>query len=349
MSFEKYSSEFKKQALEIGYSEVRINELLEYAGKLFNNNVPVIYDVLHLSFLLGVDEAFLYKISNDQSVFYRKFYIAKKNGTQRKITEPLPALKNIQRWILDNILNDIRVNKHTKAFQKGLSIKNNARFHQGQNLVICMDIENYFGTISEYSVYSFFVNLGYTVQVSEVLAKLCCLDKSLPQGATTSPALSNIITINLDRDLANFATSLSTEGSNIRYTRYADDITFSGMELDSAVVIRNVRQILKKHGFSVNVKKTRVLGQNAKQMVTGVVVNKKMQVSSSKRRSIRQKMFYIDKYGLQSHLENINCTTQTEKYIRELLGEVNFVLHINPKDVEFVQYKRQLIEQLKMV
>lgn len=283
-------------------------------------------------------------MSNASKKFYRRFTIKKSDKTDRIIEEPLPVLKEIHIWILENILNNVSSSIYTKAFKKNLSIKDNARFHQNQNIVICMDIKDYFGSISEYKVYELFSKIGYSKQISTLLAKLCCLNNSIPQGASTSPAISNLITIDMDTELAKLAKKLSTESYNVRYTRYADDITFSGKIIDKDYLINSVNKIIKKFDFKLNTKKTRVLGRNSRQLVTGIVVNKKMQVSRNKRRELRANMYFIDKFGIDDQMRTKKITESKEKYIRKLLGTVNFVLFVNPKDVEFINYKKMLNE-----
>jgi len=344
MNFNKYKENFIKKAKFNNYSPEEIEKMIEYAKRLYEKNIPVIFDSTHLSLILGIDIGYLYMVSNSQDSFYRKFSIKKSDKTDRIIKEPLPLLKEIQVWILENILNYIPSSIYTKAFKKNFSIKDNARFHQNQNIVICMDIKDYFGSIKEFKVHELFYNLGYSKQVSTLLAKLCCLGNSLPQGAPTSPAISNIVTIEMDTELVNLAKMMSSKDYNIRYTRYADDITFSGKKIDKKYLINSVRKIIKKYDFELNTKKTRVLGRNSRQLVTGIVVNKKMQVSRNKRQELRANMYYINKFGIEDHMRIKEIAIPKEEYIRKLLGVVNFVLFVNPKDVEFIKYKEELHE-----
>lgn len=344
MEFNKYEDNFIRKAKDNNYSSDEIDEMIKYAKVLHGKNVPIIFDSIHLSLILGIDIGYLYTVSNSQKSFYRRFIIKKSDKTDRIIEEPLPILKEIHMWILENILNSVSSSIYTKAFKKNLSIKDNARFHQNQNIVICMDIKDYFGSIPEYKVYELFNKIGYSKQVSTLLAKLCCLNNSIPQGASTSPAISNLVTIDMDTELAKLAKMLSTESYNVRYTRYADDITFSGKSIDKDYLINSVNKIVKRFDFKLNTKKTRVLGRNSRQLVTGIVVNKKMQVSRNKRRELRANMYFINKFGIEDHMKTKKITESKKEYIRKLLGIVNFVLFVNPKDVEFINYKRILNE-----
>ena len=127
-----------------------------------------------------------------QEHFYRHFSIPKKNGSFRSIDEPLPDLKYVQTWILRNILEQCSVSEYAKAFVKGRTLKHNARFHRAQNVVVTMDIKDFFPSISIDEIVNIFENMGYFHDVSCFLAYLCCYNGTLPQGAPTSPYLSNM-------------------------------------------------------------------------------------------------------------------------------------------------------------
>lgn len=347
MNIEEYKREFRKKAEIENYSAQETDKMLNYALELYKKNLPIIFDSIHFSLLVGVKQEYLYKVSNSQYLFYRTFYIPKKNKEQREIKEPLPILKDIQSWILDNILNNVPVSIYSKAFKKDSSIKDNARFHQNQNIVVCLDIEKYFNNIKEYDVIKMFSDLGYNKKLSVLLAKLCCLDNSLPQGAPTSPYISNIITKNMDCELAGLAKELSNENFSIRYTRYADDITFSGSEINISDLIGSTRKILKKYQFKLNDKKTRVFHKNNRQLVTGIVVNEKMQVSKNLRKQLRANVYFIKKFGLANHMAHQNINISEKQYLRQLLGNINFVLFVNPRDQEFIEYKNYINGEYK--
>lgn len=345
MNFDDYSKEFTYRAIEKGLSEDEIREYLLYAENLNEKSIPIIYDQKHLLGLLGIDNIYMYAITNSSDRFYRKFKIKKKNGKYRNIEEPLPILKEIQYWILKNILENCKCSEYSKAFKKNSSIKDNAKFHKKQNYIINLDIKNYFESIKIDSVYNLFLNLGYSKDVCVMLSKLCTNKGYLPQGAPTSPLLSNLITIELDNQLA----KLSRDSRyKLRYSRYADDITFSGSNyINKYKFIKQVGNIIKLYGFTINDNKTRIITANKAQMVTGIVVNEKLQVSKKQRKQDRQCMYYIKKYTISEHLSKINWKSGEEKYIRHILGNVNFALFINPKDKDYIEYKKYLMQLLK--
>jgi RNA-directed DNA polymerase len=328
MNWEEYKSKFYHYASYNGKSKEYIEGCLCYAENLFKRELPVIYDQTHLSLLVGYEEIYLIKVSNSQESFYREFNIPKKNKNEyRTISEPLPNLKNIQRWILREILSKLHPSEYSKAFRPGFSIKDNAKFHKKQKKVLTIDIKDYFGSINYKKVISFFRSIGYSKQVSVMLSNICTLENGLPQGSPTSPMLSNLLTKNLDKRIAGFARK-----NNIRYTRYADDLTFSG-DFEEGKIINFVKTVLNAEGFEVNDKKTRVRTKNQMQEVTGIVVNEKMQAPRNYRRKLRQEMYYINKYGFESHLKKIE-KVDILSYLYQLLGMANFIINVNPNDIE---------------
>lgn len=333
-----YRKRFRKSALAHGFSDDEISAYLDYARKLHNNKLPIIYDQTHLSLLVGYQVQFLRSISNAQFLFYRTFKLAKKTGGKRTIEEPLPSLKEIQRWILDNILSKIQVSKHAKAFHKNRSIRSNARYHQNKTYVLRIDVTDFFGSIKYKKVYQAFISMGYNESVSTMLANLCTKDNKLPQGAPTSPALSNIIFLLADKRISSFM-----KKKGIHYTRYADDLTFSG-DFEPGMVIKFVRSVLKDNGLKINNKKTRVQKKHQRQSVTGITVNQRMKAPREMRRNLRQSIYYIEKYGLLSHLSKIE--NNKANHIRHLLGIANYILFIDPDDQETRDYYELLLEYL---
>lgn len=337
MNWISYKKDFIEKAKKNGKSDEYCDCHLKYAKKLVDNNVPIIYNTEHLSKLVGYDIELLYAISNDQIKFYRRYYIPKKDKTLREICEPLPTLKEIQKWILDNILNNQKSSGYSKAFRNGVSIKDNASYHIESNLILSLDIKDYFPSIKYNRVYNFYYGLGYTKSVAVLLSNLCLLNGSLPQGAPTSPALSNLVTKNIDKNISNF-----TNKRKIRYTRYADDMTFSG-NFNAGEIISFVNHVLSINGFKLNRSKIRTRKQFQQQEVTGIVVNKKMQISKKKRKEIRQSFYYINKYGIDSHMERINVKNK-KQYLQSFIGEIEFALFVNKDDKELNTIRDGLVK-----
>ncbi|QNO17679.1 retron St85 family RNA-directed DNA polymerase [Caproicibacterium amylolyticum] len=308
------------------YSEA----LLSYSEKLFVQNLPIITCPAHLSLLIGLEHDYVCRMAFSPEHFYRHFTIKKANGKDRSIDEPLPDLKFVQQWILSNILENVPVSTYAKAFIKKRGVKENARFHRAQTVVVTMDIKDFFPSINLQQIVNIFCTLGYSNDVSNFIAHLCCYHYSLPQGAPTSPYLSNIRMREFDKKVVDYSSPLK-----IRYTRYADDISLSG-NFNPHTAIKYLSSLVFKEGFSINAEKTRVAYQNARQEITGIVVNSHMQVPKAQRKKIRQEVYYIKKYGLDSHLSHISETR--ENYLNHLLGKINFARYINPKDQEMQEY-----------
>ena len=345
MDFDKYTTEFSLVAKEKGYTPDEISALLDYARKLNEKELPIIFDQFHLSLLLGYDYYYLLSVSNAQYCHYKKYEIPKKNGDKRTIMEPYPALKDVQTWILKNILEPAAkqcVSPVAKAFIPGKTLRENARFHKNKKTVVALDLHDFFGTVRFYPVYNLFQKLGYNKAVSIMLTHLCMLHGSLPQGAPTSPMLSNMVFFELDKRIFNYCRK-----RNILYTRYADDLTFSSDKMDQSHLISYVKMLVTQSRFTLNEEKTKVMGRGTRQSVTGVVVNDKMQVSRVYRDKVRQEVYYSIKYGFCNHMAHIDLPEwikTPEVYARHLYGKVNFVLQINPKDTEFVRYAEWLKE-----
>lgn len=331
MNFQKYKDEFTKEASNSGYSEQNIRKCLEYAEVLFKNKVPVIYNTSHLSALVGYKKSYLKKAVSYTSYFYRDFFIKKKNGTRRRISEPLPSLKEIQLWILDNILYNIEISPYAKAYKKNVRIIDNVKYHANQDIVVTVDIQNFFPSITKNWITVIFKQFGYSDIISNLLAGLCSRDEELPQGAPTSPYLSNIFFKTTDDKIASYCSS-----RKIKYTRYADDLSFSG-NFDEKELLSFLRKVIIPLGLRLNEDKTKVMRPYQRQIVTGIVVNDKPQVVFQKRNKLRQEMYYIIKYGIKDHMKRQNI--KKNNYVKHLLGRINFILQINPHDVEFQNYK----------
>lgn len=330
MNWEKYCIEFSKEAKLNGRNEEYCEQWLRYAKTLYDKQLPIIYNQEHLCLLLGYKDEYVFAASNSPSFFYRNYEIPKKNGGVRKISEPLPSLKEIQRWILDNILAPIDISVYAKAYVKKKSIKENAKFHKRQEVVLSLDVEKFFDSITSDKIYNLFSDLGYKEDVVVMLTNLCCLNGCLPQGAPTSPMLSNIILKDFDNIVGKF-----TNEKKIRYTRYADDMTFSG-DFSPGQIISFVKKNLYQLGLKLNEGKTRTRRKGQRQEVTGIVVNEKMQLPKSVRKKIRQEIYYIRKFGLESHVQY--CGIDKNNYLCHLKGRIQYGLFINPYDYELQDY-----------
>lgn len=332
MESKSYVERFEKKALERGLDKSDIDACLSYHSNLKSNGCPTIYDDLHLSKLVGYKIGYIRKACYYQKSYYRHFEILKKSGDTRPISEPLPSLKEIQRWILDNVFEDVQVSKFAKAYKKNSSIFKHAFLHKNQDVVLTMDIESFFRNISEEMVFNMFVKFGYTNHLSGILCKLCTLENELAQGAPTSPVISNVILKKFDEEIGEKVIALGG-----RYSRYSDDLTFSGgKEFPVETIEMEVIKLLNKYGFTAKLDKTKKMYRHHRQVVTGVIVNEKVQISKKDRREIRQACYFIKTFGLKDHLQKIGETRRN--YLNHLMGRVNFGLQMNPHDEELKEY-----------
>lgn len=284
----------------------------------------------------------LYIISNNQEKNYHIFKIKKRNGNTRTIYEPNPNLKIIQKNILHNILEDRYISKYAKAYKKGISLKDNASIHTNKPLILKLDIKDFFNNITFMQVYSScFPENFFPKPIGTLLTNLCTYKDRLPQGAPTSSYISNIVMLDFDLSVGEYC-----QKNNIAYTRYCDDMTFSG-NFNKKEIIDLVKYELSKLGLSLNKEKITLITKKNRQVVTGIVVNKKMQVNINYRKNIRKEIFFIKKYGLISHLEHINSSISKEKYLNQLLGKINFVIQVDNSNKEFIGYKKYILELIK--
>lgn len=282
----------------------------------------------------------IYILSNNIERNYKKYEIPKWDGSKRVIYEPSYFLKCVQRNILNNVLEGFKISKYATAYVKGKSIKDNALPHLGKKILLKLDIKDFFNNISFMDVYNrCFLEEYFPRGVRILLTYLCTYNEFLPQGAPTSSYISNLVMCDFDEEIGSFC-----EKNNISYTRYFDDMTFSG-NFGVKSVIYKVKAELKKIGMQLNYDKVHVIYNNNSQTVTGVCVNEKVQVLRRKRKKIRQDVYYIKKYGLYSHLKMIKIEDGFS-YVLSLLGRINFVLMIN-SDNEFMEYRKFALKLLK--
>lgn len=279
----------------------------------------------------------LYGISNNIDLNYEEIIIKKKNKNLRYLNEPSPILKSIQKRILKNVLEEKMISKCAYAYKKGLSTILNAKSHVGCKVILKLDIENFFDNINFYKVYNSCFNENlYPKKLGMLLTNLCVYNDMLPQGSPTSGYISNIVLRNFDCNIDAYC-----KDKNINYTRYSDDMTFSG-DFDIRKLIKYVNELLYKERFRLNKSKIKVVLNTTRQQVTGIVVNEKINLSKNYKRKIRQEVYYILKYGVKSHIKKRNINLSCNRYLSVLLGKINYVLTVNPNDKEFINYKNEI-------
>jgi RNA-directed DNA polymerase len=285
----------------------------ERAERLTKREIPDYEGPTALAEAMGLTVSQLrwlcFKREVDTGTHYKTFTIPKKTpGSRRTIRAPLPLLKKAQRWILREILEKLPVHGAAQGFVAGASTLTNAIPHAGSPVVVKIDVKDFFPTITLARVKGMFRSAGFREPVAIALASLCTEpprdavkvggklyhvatgSSVLPQGAPTSPYITNILCRRLDRRLRGWCAK-----AGWRYTRYADDLTFSwaaggedpGRGKVEALITR-VREVLRGEGFTVNEEKTLVMRRGRKQRVTGLVVNALSQGGEAKPRAPRE-------------------------------------------------------------
>jgi retron-type reverse transcriptase len=328
-----------KAFLEQNVNNIRYRTaFLKYVERLSVTNFPVIFCLDHLSALVGIKLKYLAGMVIRTDSFYREFSIPKRNGGERIISAPYPSLLSCQKWIVTNITSKIPVHESAHGFVSQHSIVSNAEPHLGCNWLLKIDIKDFFPSINIRRIVWIFKQCGYTRDVSFFLARLCTLDGNLPQGSAASPTLSNIIFNKTDKRLAHLANCWK-----VKYTRYADDLTFSGRYVPLKF-IDIVYEILQSEGFIPNKEKTRLIGPKGRKIVTGVSVSGNMlKLPKETKRQVRKEAYYLWRLGFENHTKKIGSYDPI--YMERLLGKLAFWKQIEPDN----QYVNQSIERVQVV
>lgn len=281
--------------------------------------------------------ALLYTLSNHAADHYRRVRIPKKNGGFRSLDVPDHLLKTVQKRILTQLLEQLPVSPCACSYRKGISLLENVSPHTGKRCVLKLDIRDFFGSITYMSVYSFaFPSEFFPPAVRTLLTHLCCLHDTLPQGAPTSPYISNLVMAPFDRHMINWCKS-----RGITYTRYCDDLTFSG-DFNPKEVKSYTESFLLRLGFELNQNKTRFFSSSHRQEVTGIVVNSRPHLQKTYRRKLRQEWYFLKKFGPEEHLKHMGSCLSPDKYLQSLEGRIRYVLTIDPNDSEFIKMLHEL-------
>ena len=299
-------------------------------------------DIPYIAETLSVPVGKLYMLSNNykprkkrQGSIYENYHtivIHHGRGHKNRILNvPNAFLKLVQRRLLDKFLYQLKVSEYSTAYCKGNSLLDNAAPHVGKECVLKLDISHFFDSIDDDKVFFVMKRLGVSITATVLFTHLCTYKGKLPQGAPTSPYIANLVMKDFDEKLGKWC-----KERDITYTRYCDDMTFSGNKADirQANVVGKVRHMLYHMGFSLNDKKTVFISSSQQQRVTGIVVNEKPALSRKQRRAIRQEVYYCKKYGAADSLQRQGLDISPDKYLHSLLGHIAFALQIEPNSSE---------------
>ena len=270
---------------------------------------------------MGLDSSLFHPFTEKQLNFYcnpnhtthryRQFKIKKKSGGYRQITAPRKQTFMMMLSAVNELLRSLySPSNYAMGFTEGRSVVNNASAHKGHNYVFNIDLKDFFPSIHQARVWKRLqlAPFLFPVNIANLIAGLCAMKESykkddgtigylyiLPQGAPTSPVITNMICDKLDRRLAGLAKRFG-----LAYTRYADDITFSSMHnvyQNNSAFRKELERIIKDQGFTMNEAKTRLQKKGARQEVTGIVVSDKLNVTQKYVQDIRNILYIWDRYG----------------------------------------------------
>ena len=321
------------------WKEDLVHSLRRIFGKTVTISIPAeMASEVDLLAYLEVSPAELKKIWWFRHRMYREFNIAKASGKSRLITAPDRRLKMIQRRLAALLDQLYRVRHPVHAFVPDKSVKTNAEAHGDRRYVVNLDLEDFFGSITEARVTGLLVSLGVPKRVSEIIARLCCRGGKLPQGAPTSPVISNMICFRLDTDLLVIA-----KAARAIYTRYADDITFSSYQppaplfegpvppvgrFSPELLATSLRGAISTNGFVVNGEKAHYADRNSRRIVTGVKINAGLNVDRRYIRRIRAVLHSIENSGLPAAQSKYSSAGGKGQLANHLRGKISYVAHL---------------------
>jgi RNA-directed DNA polymerase len=265
-------------------SVLRPGEKRSLDSEIGKGLVPVVSPGV-VALTLGISSELIRAMRMRPDRYYRLFYLQKRSGGKRTICTPRVFLKIVQWWILDRILTpyaEAVLPDCVCAFRPGRCTLDAAGPHVGARFLLRCDLADFFGSVSESRVCRLYEKIGYGRRSAELLSGLTTVSDALPQGAPTSPALANLAFAPCDARLEQLATSHS-----MTYTRYADDLFFSGETLPSEKVTALIARMVGQHGFQLNLRKTRVMGPNERRTAVGLVTSCRAQPPRRLRRRLR--------------------------------------------------------------
>lgn len=345
-----------------GYSDLLHDQSVD-EQKLSENNMPLIKTDKELAKLLGITYQELRFLVYHRDVVttdhYHRYTVPKRKGGTRNIAAPKPKLKDTQKKILEEILNKVSVSESAHGFIKGRSVVSGAQIHiKEPRLLINLDIKDFFPTITFERVRGMFKDFGYSGYIASLLAMLCTYceripievrgetkyvkvsNRILPQGAPSSPMITNIICRKLDHRLSTLATKMGCA-----YTRYADDMSFSFSSIENinaGKVCGLISKIVQAEGFTINKKKTRFLRPNNRQAVTGVIINNgELGVKKEWVKRLRAAIYNANKLKDNGEIP--------AKTIHEISGMAAWLESVNASRYEsIIQSAKEVIEHYKL-
>ena len=310
-----------------------------------NHEFASFIDVEHILGTFAINEPIEQFIKLNTST-----YLVRKHDQRiREITVPSLKLKNIQKWILGNILEKADVSDSAHGFVKGKSIKTNVQshIHKLDSWLLRIDIKSFFPSICGDSVIRVFKKLGYSDDISKTLSMLCTKNGTLCQGFPTSPALANIFMFEFDNKLNDFINELASS-YDLVYTRYADDIIVSGLKIKGYTKIVNIlkdkiKTLLTDINLEINERKTSVQKKKRKKITGLYIEHDKIILPKSYLKTLESEIYYCRKFGILGHLRYHNML-EIANFKGYMYGKVAFIKMIDPLLAEGLKKKLDSLE-----
>ena len=285
---------------------------------------------------LGVSPAELKKIWWFRGRMYSHFNISKRAGKVRVISAPDYRLKMLQQKIARSLSELYSPRKPVHGFVLDRSVRSNADSHLRRRFILNVDLKNFFPAITEARVQGLLGSVGIDTEVAKIIARICTNNGSLPQGAPSSPLISNMICFRLDKNLMSFS-----KAHRLLYTRYADDITLSSFQpptvlfegdrpdpgrLPPEKLSGEILSIVASNGFELNPEKIHYADKNSRRMVTGIKINEGLNVDRRYVRNIRSALCKVEKLGpAAAQAELITRLGKPCKIQAHLQGKISWV------------------------
>lgn len=279
-----------------------------------SKNIKTLEDFCRIT---SLEKSFLQKHIRLCPMLYMEIPLKKKDGTPRPIRAPKEKLKLIQRAILKNIFSDIKLPPCCYGFSKNKSIIENAKAHSENDYLLNLDIQDFFPSVHYTKVQQIFVDIEVSSEVADILCGLTTYEHRLPQGAPTSPFLASFALSNLDYRLMKLAKS-----NYLTYTRYFDDISFSGNKR-VIVLEKDIMRIIKEEGYKVKISKRKLFNKGETKEVNGIFIRDK-------------KLFLGNTEGLLDYVSDLRKnglsklkTDNPEKERQSLKGKISFLKQVD--------------------
>lgn len=352
---------YKDEGKKLGRTDALLEDAITQSEVVINSEyrLPSILSLNHLSKRTGVAlRSIRSYVNRTDDEAYESFSIRKRSGGRRFIRVPSPNLMQIQRWINEHILTSVPVHTASHAFKKGNSTHQCAARHCGAQWLIKVDVADFFESISEIQVYRVFKELGYQPLVAFELARLCTIRTVslsprrlysqwrvrklnseipdynvkllgyVPQGAPTSPLLSNLVMRDRDYEIAEIALKYK-----LTYTRYSDDLALSTRSKDfdrrkAREVVNEIYKVISRAGLRPQFRKTNIVPPGSKKIVLGLNVDgPEPRLQKDYRDRIRQHLYYLQKLGPNTHAANrgFDSIWGLKSHLRGMIDYANMI------------------------